>query len=42
MSAQCCHSERSEGPHKGSLITQVTSRVSDRWCEVPRRLRGSG
>jgi hypothetical protein len=29
MSAQCRHPERSEGPHKGSLIAQVTSRVPD-------------
>jgi hypothetical protein len=27
MSAQCSHPERSEGPHKTSLITQITSRV---------------
>ena len=27
MSAQCCHPERSEGSHKTSWITQVTSRA---------------
>ena len=27
MSAQCCHPERSEGPHKTSWITQITARV---------------
>jgi hypothetical protein len=27
MSTQCCHPERSEKPHKTSLITQITSLV---------------